>query len=52
VARRADAVAALTHAFARLAMIGKIRRSGVFEPTRPFAASFTVPSPPKATTTS
>ena len=26
--------------------------SGVREPTRPLAASFTVPSPPKATTTS
>ncbi len=26
--------------------------SGVFEPARPLAASFTVPSPPKATTTS
>ena len=26
--------------------------SGVCEPTSPFAASFTVPSPPKATTTS
>ena len=26
--------------------------SGVLVPTRPFAASFTVPSPPKATTTS
>ena len=26
--------------------------SGVSEPASPFAASFTVPSPPKATTTS